>query len=637
MTSTPPSPAPTSVPPGAPSIPAPATRERSTWQTVRSLLPYLWVRGETGSHVRLGIAVVFMLAAKVATVYVPIVYARAVDALTHGMDRADAILAIPVALILAYGLLRIAAAGFAEAQSAVFSVVQQRVARRIALETFRHLHELSLRFHLDRQTGGLSRAIERGGEGIQNVLRLGVFSVLPTLLEVLMVTGILWRLFGLAFAVVILLAVGAYIGFTLGFTNWRVRYRRAMNEIDSEAQTKAVDSLLNYETVKYFGNEAHEAKRFDTALARYQKAAVKSAVSLNALNAGQAVIIAVGLAGVMLMAAQGVHAGTMTVGKFVLVNTYLMQLYTPLNFLGFVYREIKQGLVDTEQMFRLLRVPQEVQDQPGAAVLAHRAADGTQAASVSFQAVEFGYRLDHPILRGVSFSVPAGHKLAIVGPTGAGKSTISRLLFRFYDATSGRVVVDGRDVRELAQDSLRAAIGVVPQDTVLFNDTIGYNIGYGRPGATQEQIEQAAKLAQVHDFVMRMPDGYRTVVGERGLKLSGGEKQRVAIARTILKDPRILILDEATSALDTGTEQEIQAALRAVSSQRTTVVIAHRLSTVVDADEIVVLREGQVAERGTHAALMARGGLYAAMWRAQAEQDEETGEAPPEKEQTDAR
>jgi ATP-binding cassette subfamily B protein len=414
--------------------------------------------------------------------------------------------------------------------------------------------------------------------------------------------------------------------FTLLFTNWRVRFRRTMNEVDSEAQSKAVDSLLNYETVKYFGNEAHEAARFDEALSRYERAAVRSQVTLNMLNLGQAAIIAVGLAAVMLLAAQGVHNGTMTVGKFVLANTYLMQLYQPLNFLGFVYREIKQGLTDMEQMFRLLAVEQEVADRPGAIALpAHR--DEAPAGTVTFEDVHFGYTDAREILRGVSLTVPAGRKLAIVGPTGAGKSTISRLLFRFYDATAGRILVDGHDIRDLTQDSLRAAIGVVPQDTVLFNDTIRYNIAYGRPGASQEEIERAARMAQVHDFVMRLPEGYDTRVGERGLKLSGGEKQRVAIARTILKDPRILILDEATSALDTRTEQEIQSALRAVAARRTTLVIAHRLSTVVDADEILVLAEGRVVERGTHAALLGRDGVYARMWAAQAEQQEADAEA----------
>jgi ABC-type transport system involved in Fe-S cluster assembly fused permease/ATPase subunit len=404
--------------------------------------------------------------------------------------------------------------------------------------------------------------------------------------------------------------------FTFIFTNWRVRIRRTMNETDSEAQSKAVDSLLNFETVKYFGNAQHEAHRFDQAWARYERAAVKSQVTLNFLNLGQAAIIALGLAVVMLMAARGVVGGSMTVGRFVLVNTYLMQLYQPLNMLGTVYREIKQGLTDMEQMFRLLALSQEVADKPGAPAL------HVDAGEVVFDNVRFGYQPERTILKGLSFRVPAGHSLAIVGPTGAGKSTINRLLFRFYDVTSGAIRIDGQDIRDVTQDSLRAAIGVVPQDTVLFNDTIGYNIAYGRTGATQDQIEHAARLAQVHDFVRRLPDGYNTKVGERGLKLSGGEKQRVAIARTILKDPRILILDEATSALDTGTEQEIQSALRAVSANRTTITIAHRLSTVVDADQIIVLDQGEMVERGTHAELLARDGVYARMWAMQAEQQE---------------
>jgi ATP-binding cassette, subfamily B, heavy metal transporter len=479
---------------------------------------------------------------------------------------------------------------------------------------------LSLRFHLDRQTGGLSRAIERGTTGIDNVLRLAVFNIIPTLLEVGLVTVILWRIFDWRFAAVTFFAVVAYLAFTLAFTNWRVKFRRTMNETDSEAQSKAIDSLLNYETVKYFGNEAHEARRFDESWARYERAAVKSQVTLNMLNLGQATIIAGGLALVMLMAAYGVRDGSMTVGRFVLVNTYLMQLYQPLNFLGFVYREIKQGLVDMEQMFRLLAVPAEVVDKPDATALATHLSE-QHAGEVVFSDVQFAYRPDRQILKDISFTIPAGGSLAIVGPTGAGKSTVSRLLFRFYDITAGQIRIDGQDIRDITQDSLRAAIGVVPQDTVLFNDTIGYNIAYGRPGASQEQIEHAARLAQVHDFVQRLPDGYNTRVGERGLKLSGGEKQRVAIARTILKDPRILILDEATSALDTHTEQEIQAALRAVARHRTTLTIAHRLSTVIDADQIIVLDHGRIVERGNHAELLARDGVYARMWALQAEQE----------------
>ena len=562
----------------------------------------------------------FLILAKVATVFVPLFYARAVDALSQHGGTAR-VLAVPVGLIVGYGLARLASSGFGELRDAVFAAVQQRTVRRVALQTFQHMHGLSLRFHLDRQTGGVSRAIERGSAGIESVLRLAVFNLVPTVIELVLVTAVLWRIFDWRFALVTFGAVAAYISFTLTFATWRVRFRRRMNENDSEAQSKAVDSLLNYETVKYFGNEQHEARRFDTALAGYERAAVKSQVTLNMLNLGQAAIIAAGSAAIMLMAARGIVAGQMSVGKFVLANTYLIQLYTPLNFLGFAYNSIKQGLVDMEQMFRLLDVDQEVRDSPAAIQLKSHLAEG-EAGSVSFDDVQFGYTPQREILKGVSFSVPAGGKVAIVGPTGAGKSTISRLLFRFYDVTGGAVCIDGHDVRDYAQASLRAAIGVVPQDTVLFNDTIRYNIAYGRPDATQAEIEHAARVAQVHDFVLRMPDGYDTRVGERGLKLSGGEKQRVAIARTVLKDPRILILDEATSALDSRTERDIDAALRAVSARRTTLVIAHRLSTVVDAHEILVLVDGQIAERGSHRELLARGGVFARMWALQAQQAE---------------
>ncbi len=598
---------------------------RSGLQTIATLLPYLWPKGDWNSHARVIAATVFLILAKVATVYVPVVYSRAVDALAP--KGAEGMLAVPLTLIVSYGLLRVASSGFAELRDAVFANVQQRTVRRVALRTFEHMHRLSMRFHLDRQTGGLSRAIERGTAGIESVLRLAVFNIIPTLLEVAMVTVILWQLFDWRYAALTLAAVALYITFTLLFTNWRVKFRRRMNESDSDAQSKAVDSLLNYETVKYFGNEAHEAHRFDEALGRYERAAVKSQVTLNMLNLGQASIIAAGLAVVMLMAADGVKSGEFSVGRFVLVNTYLMQLYQPLNFLGFVYREIKQGLVDMEQMFRLLSAHEEIADRAGAVKLASAATAAERAAEVVFEDVQFGYQPDRTILKGVSFRVAPGKSLAIVGPTGAGKSTISRLLFRFYDVTGGRVLVDGHDIRDLKQDSLRAAIGVVPQDTVLFNDTIRYNIAYGRPGATQAEIEHAARLAQVHDFVLRLPAGYDTKVGERGLKLSGGEKQRVAIARTILKDPRILILDEATSALDTGTEQDIQLALRAIAKHRTTLTIAHRLSTVVDADQILVLVDGRVAESGTHGELLARGGVYAGMWALQAEQQEQAAAA----------
>jgi ATP-binding cassette, subfamily B, heavy metal transporter len=580
--------------------------------TLRHIAPYLWPKGEPGLRARVVIALGLLVAAKLATVLTPIAYARAVDALAP-KEGAALIAAVPVALILGYGLLRIVMAAFAELRNAVFAGVQARAARRVSLEVFRHLHALSMRFHMDRATGGLSRVVERGTRAVTFVLNFLLFNIFPTLLELALVAGILWWMFGFAFAAVTVVTIAVYVAFTLLFTDWRLRFRRAMNDVDTEANTKAVDSLLNYETVKYFGNEPHEQRRYDEALARYETAYTRSEQTLNVLNLGQAAIMAAGLTAIMLLAASGIAAGHMTIGDFVLVNAYLIQLYLPLNILGFAYREIKQGLTDMEEMFRLLAVRQEVADAPGAPAL--RVAEG----GVRFEEVRFGYNANREILHGVSFEVPPGRTLAIVGPTGAGKSTISRLLFRFYDATGGRVVIDGQDVRDVSQDSVRAAIGVVPQDTVLFNDTIRYNIAYGKPGATQDEIEQAARFAQVHDFVTRLPEGYDTRVGERGLKLSGGEKQRVAIARTILKDPRILILDEATSALDTRTEQEIQAALRDVSRGRTTLVIAHRLSTVVEADEILVLQEGRVAERGSHAALMGADGLYAVMWRRQSE------------------
>ena len=588
---------------------------RSHADTLRSLLPYVWPKDEPGLRVRVVIALAALILAKVATVYVPVVLSWAVDALTPAEGR-GAIVAVPVAIVFGYGLLRFAASMFQELRDAVFSAVAQRAVRRVGHATFQHLHALSLRFHLDRQTGGLSRAIERGTKGIDTVLRFALFSTIPTLLEIGLATVVLWVALGWQFALVVFLTLSFYVAFTLIFTEWRVRFRRTMNETDQEATTKAIDSLLNFETVKYFGNETHEARRFDTALAAYERAAVKNQVTLNALNLGQATIIALGLTVVMLLAAQGVVAGTLTVGQFVMANTFLIQLYAPLNFLGFAYREIKQGLVDMEAMFRLLSVEREVADAPGAKPLA------VPAGEVRFENVRFAYRPDRGILDGVSFTVPAGHTVAIVGPSGAGKSTISRLLFRFYDPQEGRIVIDGQDIASVTQASLRSAIGIVPQDTVLFNDTIAYNIRYGRIEATDEEIEQAAHLARIHDFVTSTPDGYATRVGERGLKLSGGEKQRVAIARTILKNPPILLFDEATSALDTQTEQAIQANLREISRDRTTLVIAHRLSTVVDADEILVLDAGRIAERGTHAALLARDGLYAAMWRRQAEQDE---------------
>jgi len=596
-------------------VPEPIQAQRGSIRTVAALLPYLWPSGNPGAKVRVVIAVVFMFLAKLATVYVPVLYGRTIDALAPASGPVAA-MATVAALILGYGLARIGAAGFGEIRDALFASVQQRAVRLLALRTFRHLHGVSLRFHLDRQTGGLSRVIDRGTQGMQSVLRLAVFNVVPTAVELILVTAIIWWMFDWRYAAITCLAVLGYVAFTMLLAGQRGRYRRTMNDTDNDASTKALDSLLNYETVKYFNNEGHEAERYDRALARYERAAVRVQVSLNMLNLGQAAIIAIGLTVIMLLAAQGFQDGTMTIGKFVLINTYLIQLYQPLNFLGMVYMTIKQGLVDMEQMFNLLRIDHEITDKAGARPL-------QATGEVRFEDVHFGYRPDREILKGVSFTIPPGRKLAVVGQTGAGKSTISRLLFRFYDVTGGRILIDGQDIRDVTQDSVRAAIGVVPQDTVLFNDTIRYNIAYGRPGATDAEVEAAARAAQVHDFVLRLPDGYDTRVGERGLKLSGGEKQRVAIARTILKNPRILILDEATSALDTRTEQEIQTALGAVASDRTTLVIAHRLSTVVDADEIIVLDDGRIAERGSHGRLLAQGGLYARMWTMQAAEDAE--------------
>ncbi|QLH39695.1 MAG: ABC transporter ATP-binding protein/permease [Defluviicoccus sp.] len=593
--------------------PAPTDR-RGDWGTIRALLPYLWPAGETGLRLRVVAAVIFLIAAKGISVLVPMVYKHVVDALAA--DEFGKVIAVPVFIVIAYGVARMLSQMFGELRDGVFAKVAQRAIRTAGLRTFEHLHGLSLRFHLDRRTGAVSRAIERGTKGIDFLLSFMLFNILPTLLEILLVCGILWWMFGVWYALVTFVCIALYIVFTVGVTEWRTKLRRQMNETDSEAHTKAIDSLLNFETVKYFGNERHEARRFDASLQRYEKAAVTSKVSLSVLNIGQGAIIAAGLIALMLMAASGVVDGRMTVGDFVMVNSYLIQLYLPLNFLGFVYREIRQSLTDMEQMFDLLRQGAEIADPPDARPLALRGGE------IVFDDVSFGYDRRRMVLEEVSFRVPAGGALAIVGASGAGKSTISRLLYRFYDVTGGAVRIDGQDVRRITQESLRATIGIVPQDTVLFNDTIFYNIAYGRPDAGDHEVEQAAKLARIHDFVAALPDGYRTMVGERGLKLSGGEKQRVAIARTILKDPALLIFDEATSALDTHTEKEIQASLREVSAGRTTVIIAHRLSTVIDADQILVLDAGRVVERGTHVELLAASGRYAEMWAKQQQVEE---------------
>jgi ABC-type transport system involved in Fe-S cluster assembly fused permease/ATPase subunit len=585
-------------------------------RTVTALIPYLWPKGRGGIKARVVAALISLALAKLANVSVPLFYKDAVDALDTGGGLED-LVAVPIALLVGYGLARLLAVLFQELREALFARVAQSAIRNVALDTFRHLHALSLRFHLERQTGGLSRVIERGIKGIEFVLSFMLFNIIPTLLEIILVCVILWGLFDFSFAAVTFVTIVGYIAYTLIATEWRLKFRRQMNDSDTKANTKAIDSLINYETVKYFGNEEHEAARYDSAMRRYEDAAVRSITSLSVVNVGQGGIIAVGLVVLMVMAGQGVVDGTMTIGDFVLVNTYLIQLYLPLNFLGFVYRQIRQSLTDMEDMFRLMDVEREIQDKPGVEPL--RCPKG----ELRFEAVDFGYDPRRPILKGVDFTVAPGKTLAIVGPSGAGKSTISRLLFRFYDPGAGRISIDGTDIRDATQKSVRETVGIVPQDTVLFNDTVEYNIAYGRPGATPEEVREAARLARIHDFIEGLPDGYESTVGERGLKLSGGEKQRVAIARAILKGPRILLFDEATSALDTATEREIQQSLKEVSAGRTTLVIAHRLSTVVDADEIIVLDQGRVVERGRHQALLEADGVYATMWRRQQEGEAE--------------
>jgi ATP-binding cassette subfamily B protein len=587
----------------------PKGRLKDELRALRWLAPYLWPRDSLELRARVVFAIVCLLAAKLLTIYVPILYKHAVDALSP----INVVVTVPVGLIVAYGLARVMSQGFNELRTAVFAKVSQRAVRRLALTAFRHVHTLSLRFHLERRTGGLSRAIERGTSGIDFLLSFMLFNVVPTVFEMLVVCGVLWRLYNWTFAAVVFTTIVVYIALTFSLTDWRVRVRREMNERNTEANSKAVDAMLNFETVKYFANEEYEARRYDASLQAYERAAVKSDTSLAVLNLGQATVIAIGLVAVMTLAGRGIAAGKMTIGDFVLVNAYLIQLYTPLSFLGVVYRNIKQSLTDIEQMTALLSVKPEIEDRPGApALIVGRGA-------VAFRGVDFRYDVRRPILSDVDFRVPAGSQIAIVGSSGAGKSTISRLLFRFYDVDAGAIEIDGQDIREVTQESLRRAIGVVPQDTVLFNDTIYYNIAYGRPGATREEVEEAARHAHIHDFITALPDGYRTMVGERGLKLSGGEKQRVAIARVILKAPKILVFDEATSALDTKTEREIQASLAEISADRTTLVIAHRLSTVVEADEILVLDNGHIIERGRHRELLLRRGVYAAMWARQQE------------------
>jgi ATP-binding cassette subfamily B protein len=579
-------------------------------RALKGLAPYLWPRDEFELRARVVIAVALLVAAKLVNIGVPFLYKRAVDTLG---GKGAAIVAVPVLVVVSYGAARVLTQAFNELRNAVFAKVEQRAVRRLALRAFQHLHTLSLRFHLDRRTGGLARAVERGTQAIDFLLSFMLFNVIPTLIEILIVCAILWRLYNWRFAAVTFATIVLYVAFTFAITDWRIRFRREMNERDSEANSRSVDALLNFETVKYFANEAHEAERYDRALYAYERAAVKSETTLALLNIGQGVIIAAGLIGVMLLAAAGVAAGRMTIGDFVLVNAYLIQLYTPLNFLGMVYRNIKQSLTDLEQLMALLAVAPEIVDRPGAPPLA------VTSGELVFRAVDFRYDRRRPILRAVDFRVPPGATVALVGSSGAGKSTIARLLFRFYDLDAGAIEIDGQDIGGVTQDSLRRAIGVVPQDTVLFNDTILYNIAYGRPGATRAEIEAAARSAHIHDFVAGLPDGYDTLVGERGLKLSGGEKQRVAIARVVLKGPKILVFDEATSALDTKTERDIQQSLAEVAANRTTLVIAHRLSTVVDADEILVLDHGRIVERGHHRELLAQGEVYAAMWARQQE------------------
>ncbi|MCG2591163.1 ABC transporter ATP-binding protein/permease [Ramlibacter sp. XY19] len=580
---------------------------RSDWTTLKRLAPYLlqykW---------RVIAALVFMIGAKLANVGVPMLLKELVDAMDLKPGDAKAVLVVPFGLLLAYGLLRLSTSLFTELRELVFSKATQGAARSIALETFQHLHSLSLRFHLERQTGGMTRDIERGVRGIESLISYSLYSIVPTLIEVAMVLTILAVKFDVWFAWITIAALVVYIAFTVSVTEWRTQFRREANEFDSAAHTKAVDSLLNYETVKYFNNEGFEANRYDQSLERLRRARLKAQTTLSLLNTGQQMIIAVGLVAMLYRATLGVVDGRMTLGDLVMVNAYMIQLYIPLNFLGVLYREIKQSLTDLDKMFTLMEREREVEDKPGATALQEQA-DWT----VRFDHVNFAYEPARPILHDVSFEIPAGKTVAVVGPSGSGKSTLARLLYRFYDVQQGRISIGGRDIRDVTQGSVRKSIGIVPQDTVLFNDTVEYNIAYGRPGASRAEVEEAARAARIHGFIASTPKGYETMVGERGLKLSGGEKQRVAIARTLLKDPPILIFDEATSALDSANERAIQAELKSAAQNKTALVIAHRLSTVVDAHQILVMDAGRIIERGTHQELLARGGRYADMWALQ--------------------
>ena len=599
---------------GHSSIPLPdgqMPKQRPDGDTLKRLFPYLWQY-----KWRVFAALSFMVGAKLANVGVPLLLKELIDAMSFKPNDPMAVIVVPVSLLLVYGVLRLSASAFTELRELVFAKATQGAARQIALETFQHLHGLSLRFHLERQTGGMTRDIERGVRGIESLISYSLYSIVPTLVEVALVLSILAVKFDVWFAGITVLALALYIVFTVKVTEWRTQYRRQANEFDSAAHTKAVDSLLNYETVKYFNNEAFEAARYDKSLEALRRARLKAQTSLSLLNTGQQLIIAVALVGMLWRATQGVVDGRMTLGDLVMINAFMIQLYIPLNFLGVLYREIKQSLTDLDRMFTLMEKEREVADDAGAKDLALQASP-----HVRFDNVVFAYEATRPILQGVSFDIPAGKTVAVVGASGSGKSTLARLLFRFYDVGSGAITLDGQDIRRVTQLSVRRAIGIVPQDTVLFNDTVRYNIAYGRPEATPDDVEQAAKAAHIHDFIAATPKGYDTMVGERGLKLSGGEKQRVAIARTLLKNPPILIFDEATSALDSANERAIQAELQSAAHNKTTLVIAHRLSTVVDAHEILVMEAGRIVERGTHTALLAQGGAYARMWALQQQTD----------------